>query len=325
MEEYDNWYLKRILMNFNGDKSTYYAVKQIVVNNLLAMGVEASMDDGMTTLANKIKDIEPTIIVEDFDIDLTLNASSDTVYVGDTVTLSAHLTASYDTEDVDLVGDLQNATVSFYENNTLLGTATTNSNGVATYNYTTLDDTDLIFSASFDGTENFDEDTSNTVTVNVSDIEDYIEIKSNIFLFFTHHYGDGSYPDLIGTDMMVDYGDGITEVIAGTLYHNYGNTNIHTIKIWGVSEISDYAFSSLSIHELSIPSSITYMGENAFTSNSQLTFLTLNWINDGDIISYNQFGLTSVSPNLVISIPYGTTSDYVAKGYPSDKLVEREE
>ena len=318
-----NWYLQRILLNFSGDNSTYLAVKEIVVDNLSSMGVEASMEDGMTTLAGKILDIEPTIVVEDFDIDLTLSANDTSVYVGDTVVLSAHLTASYDTEDVDLVGDLQNATVSFYENNTLLGTATTNSNGVATYNYTTVDDTDLIFSASFDGTENFDEATSNDVTVNVSDIEDYIEIKSNIFLFFTHHYGDGSYPDLIGTDMMVDYGDGITEVIAGTLHHNYGNTDIHTIKIWGVSEISDYAFSSLSIHELSIPSSITYMGENAFTSNSQLTFLTLNWINDGDIIPYNQFGLTSVSPNLVISIPYGTTSDYVAKGYPSDKLVER--
>ena len=167
MVEYDNWYLKRILMNFNGDKSTYYAAKQIVVNNLLAMGVEASMDDGMTTLANKIKDIEPTIIVEDFDIDLTLNASSDTVYVGDTVTLSAHLTASYDTEDVDLVGDLQNASVNFYEGNTLLGTSITNSNGVATYNYTVVDDTDLSFTSLFDGTENFDNANSNTVNVSV--------------------------------------------------------------------------------------------------------------------------------------------------------------
>lgn len=186
MMEYDNWYLKRILMNFNGDKSTYYAVKQIVVNNLLAMGVEASMDDGMTTLANKIKDIEPTIIVDDFDIDLTLSANDTSVYVGDTVVLSAHLTASYDTEDVDLVGDLQNATVSFYENNTLLDTSTTNSDGVATYSYTVVDDTDLSFTARFEGTENFDDAESNTVNVNVSESSgDAVIIQSPDFLYDT--------------------------------------------------------------------------------------------------------------------------------------------
>ena len=182
MSKSDNWYLEKISMNFSGDNSTYLAVKGIVVDNLSSMGVEASMDDGMTTLAGKILDVEPTIVVEDFDIDLTLSANDTSVYVGDTVVLSAHLTASYDTEDVDLVGDLQNATVSFYENNTLLGTATTNSNGVATYNYTTLDDTDLSFTARFDGTENFDEDTSNTVNVSVnsSDVETLI-IRSSDF------------------------------------------------------------------------------------------------------------------------------------------------
>lgn len=186
MVEFDNWYLKRILMDFNGDKSTYYAVKQIVVNNLLAMGVEASMDDGMTTLANKIKDIEPTIIVEAFDIDLTLSANDTSVYVGDTVVLSAHLTASYDTEDVDLVGDLQNASVNFYEGNTLLGTSITNSGGVATYNYTVVNDTDLSFTASFDGTENFDDADSNTVNVNVSgEVETGLIIQSPDFLYDT--------------------------------------------------------------------------------------------------------------------------------------------
>ena len=316
-----NWYLQRILLNFSNDGATYKAVKSIVVNNLTSKGVSCSMENGMTTLANKILDIQGGTVTYDYDV--SLNLSSDDVMLGDDIVLTATLNADIDNTTVDLDGTISGATVKFYLDSTLLGTSNTNSQGVATYNYTPNTTGDYTFHSVFDGADDFDSATSSDVTVNVSDIEDYIEIKSNIFLFFTHHYGDGSYPDLIGTDMMVDYGDGITEVIAGTLHHNYGNTNIHTIKIWGVSEISDYAFSSLSIHELSIPSSITYMGENAFTSNSQLTFLTLNWINDGDIIPYNQFGLTSVSPNLVISIPYGTTSDYVAKGYPSDKLVER--
>jgi len=169
MVEFDNWYLRRILLNFSGDNSTYLAVKELVVNNLNSMGVEASMDDGMTTLANKILDVEPTIVVDGFDIGLTLNASSDSVFVGDTVVLSTHLTAVYDTEEVDLVGDLQNASVGFYANDTLLGTSTTNSNGIATYNYTTVDDTDLSFKAVFSGTDNFDDAESNTVNVTVSE------------------------------------------------------------------------------------------------------------------------------------------------------------
>ena len=169
MNESNNWYLKRILANFSGDNSTYLAVKEIVVDNLSSMGVEASMDDGMTTLAGKILDVEPTIVVNDFDIDLTLSANDTTVSVGDTVALSAHLTATYDTEGVDLAGDLQNATVNFYENNTLLGTSTTNSSGVATYNYTTLNGTDLTFTTSFEGTNIFDGAESNTVNVSVDE------------------------------------------------------------------------------------------------------------------------------------------------------------
>ena len=229
-----NWYLQRILLNFSGDNSTYLAVKEIVVDNLSSMGVEASMEDGMTTLAGKILDIEPTIVVDDFDIDLTLSANDTSVYVGDTVVLSAHLTASYDTEDVDLVGDLQNATVSFYENNTLLGTATTNSNGVATYNYTTVDDTDLIFSASFDGTENFDEATSNDVTVNVSgEVGTGLIIQSTEFQEYGKiQFNSGLYDyDVIPTE---DGGKVIIENVPDKDYFlgEYGQFNARGELLW---------------------------------------------------------------------------------------------
>ena len=339
-----NWYLQRILLNFSGDNSTYLAVKEIVVDNLSSMGVEASMEDGMTTLAGKILDIEPTIVVDDFDIDLTLSANDTSVYVGDTVVLSAHLTASYDTEDVDLVGDLQNATVSFYENNTLLGTATTNSNGVATYNYTTLDDTDLIFSASFDGTENFDEATSNNVTVSVDEEEECFEMQytgSSISKY-------GASYGFNGSNMKIDYGDGTIEATNGTDWeHTYtdGLTE-HTIKIYGITSTNDYCFYYLSgitnvvipstftsfgnfsfsycdnLVSINIPSSVTHIRTTNFCNYcSNLSEVIFNWTDPSE--GYRSADYTGTSSSLKFSIPYGTTSAYESAGYPSDKLVER--
>ena len=329
MVEFDNWYLRRILLNFSGDNSTYLAVKELVVNNLNSMGVEASMDDGMTTLANKILDVEPTIVVDGFDIGLTLNASSDSVFVGDTVVLSTHLTAVYDTEEVDLVGDLQNATVNFYENDTLLGTSTTNSSGIATYSYTVLDGTDLSFKAVFSGTDNFDDANSNIVNVSVEELpEDYLELKGNGDTLATSNY-DFQEPGVIGTNMKVDCccGSGIHSIDDEGGYFSCSwedNQEVHTVKVYGVSEILDHAFYDQHLIEVSIPTSVTYIGSQAFSYNPNLALVTLYW-EDADEIPVVRSVFYNTGSNLAISIPYGTSAFYENAGYPSEKLVERSE
>jgi len=324
-------------MNFSGDNSTYLAVKENVVDNLSSMGVEASMDDGMTTLANKILDVEPTIVVDNFDMDLTLSANSTSVFVGDTVTLSAHLTASYDTEEVDLTGDLQNATVSFYENNTLLGSSTTNSSGVATYNYTTVNDTDLTFTASFDGTENFDDAESNTVNVSVDEMPEFTD--DNYLEFIVHGSsvsisGGLAYDTAYATNSVIDYGDGTIERNSTGI--DFGRWGTYTYEESGTYLVKIYT------ENPSIP--IQFGSNNMAFSDSvvavKFTNVALNW--DDPIVFKNCTKLkdvqlywtgnnirtysTNLFPNnddLIFTIPNGTTSDYVAKGYPSNKLVER--
>lgn len=167
MSKSDNWYLKEILANFSGDNSTYLAVKSIVVNNLTSKGVSCSIENGMTTLANKILDIQGEPVTYDYDV--SLNLSSDDVYLGDDITLTSTLNADIDNTTVDLDGILRGATVKFYLGSTLLGTSNTNSQGVATYNYTPNTTGDYTFHSVFDGADDFDGATSSDVTVSVTE------------------------------------------------------------------------------------------------------------------------------------------------------------
>lgn len=163
-------------------QEVYVSVKGIIADNLESMGVEASSSDGLTTLAGKILDIEPSVSGLDLDTALTLSASSSTVTVNDSITLTATLTASYDDEtlvNVDLSGVLQNATIKFYEGSTLKGTATTNSSGVATYIYTPTTGGSKTLKAVFDGTENFQDAESTGVSITVNKIQSYISLLSS--------------------------------------------------------------------------------------------------------------------------------------------------
>jgi len=163
-------------------QETYVAVKGIIADNLESMGVEASSSDGLTTLAGKILDIEPSVSGLDLDTALTLSASSSTVTVNDSITLTATLTASYDDEtlvNVDLSGVLQNATIKFYEGSTLKGTATTNSSGVATYTYTPTTGGNKTLKAVFDGTENFQDAESSSVSITVNKIASTISLSAS--------------------------------------------------------------------------------------------------------------------------------------------------
>lgn len=175
----DNYYLRRIKSSLSYGRTTYDTVKALFVENLSSMGVDCSTDDGMTTLANKILEIEPSVGELDLDISSELVSQSATVILGDDVVLNCTLNADYDSPDVDLKGKLQNASVNFYLGDTLLGTLVTNSSGVATYNYTTSDLGSLTFKSDFDGTENYDSCESNTVSVTVSKATPSLSISAS--------------------------------------------------------------------------------------------------------------------------------------------------
>ena len=229
-------------------QETYVAVKGIIADNLESMGVEASSSDGLTTLAGKILDIEPSVSGLDLDTALTCTASSSTVTVNDSITLTATLTASYDDEtlvNVDLSGVLQNATIKFYEGNTLKGTATTNSSGVATYTYTPTTSGSKTVKAVFDGTDNFQDCESSSVSITVNKITSVISLSVSSASIVV-----GSSLTLSGA--LVDDDDNIITNASVKLYDgntlidtlNTGNTGAYTTTLSNLT-VGNYAFKTV--------------------------------------------------------------------------------
>lgn len=146
---------------------------ELMATNLSAMGVpSANASDGLTTLAGKILDLEPSINGLNFDTSITLHSSESTITTGKTIRLSAILKASYDDTNitnVDLEGVLTGATVQFLNGSTILGTGVTDTNGVATFNYIPLDTGSLTLRCKFLGTDNFN--TCESSNINVSVVE----------------------------------------------------------------------------------------------------------------------------------------------------------
>ena len=144
---------------------------ETMAGNLEAMGVtDASPDDGLTTLAGRILDVEPSIKGLNLDTSLVITTTQEIIGLGESIILTSTLRASYDDTtvvDVDLSGVLTGATVKFYNGTTLLGTSITDLNGIATYIYTPSQLGNFTFNAVFEGTENFTNCNSNNVNVTV--------------------------------------------------------------------------------------------------------------------------------------------------------------
>lgn len=145
-----------------------------MAGNLEAMGVtDVNPNDGLTTLAGKILNVEPSINGLNLDTSITLQSSESTITTGDTIRLSATLKASYDDTNitnVDLEGVLTGATVQFLNGSTVLGTGVTNSNGIATFSYKGPQSTGtLTLRCKFLGTDNFN--TCESSNINVSVVE----------------------------------------------------------------------------------------------------------------------------------------------------------
>ena len=150
---------------------TYLSRKKLLADNLKSMGVSSVNEtDGLTTLINAVLDIEPSIGGLDLDTSLVITTTQESIGLGESIILTSTLRASYDDTtvvDVDLSGVLTGATVKFYNGTTLLGTAITDLNGVATYTYTPSQLGNFTFHTVFEGTENFTNCTSNNVNITV--------------------------------------------------------------------------------------------------------------------------------------------------------------
>ena len=73
--------------------------------------------------------------------------------------------------------------------------------------------------------------------------------------------------------------------------------------------------------DITIPSSVTSLGNYCFNGCTNLIEYNLNWTTSDSIVTYNSSKMPN-NTDTVFNIPYGTTDLYIAKNYPSDKLVE---
>jgi len=77
-----------------------------------------------------------------------------------------------------------------------------------------------------------------------------------------------------------------------------------------------------SLSEITIPSTVNSIENGCFYNCTNLTKYNLNWDSSNTIIAYDT-NIFQINTNTVFNIPYGTTDLYIAKNYPSDKLVEQ--
>jgi hypothetical protein len=119
---------------------TYISRKQLLVDNLVAKGVTGyTVNDGLTTLINAVLEIQGGGVRT-----LTLTSDKDILSYADSE--SATLTATLLEDGVGVSG----ATVEFFNGSTSLGTAQTDSNGVAVKTYTSTGAGDVSLKAEAD-------------------------------------------------------------------------------------------------------------------------------------------------------------------------------
>ena len=135
----------------------------------------------------------------------------------------------------------------------------------------------------------------------------------------------GSYAQspLIGTNVVIDYGDGTVVQSDGNFGHTYTEQGTYEIKIYNVTSLGNWCFAYCSgLTSIIIPEGVTSLEPYCFNGCSGLTSVYLNWDTSNEIITYNSLWIQNTNENLKFIIPDGTTQLYVAKGYPIDQLIE---
>ena len=226
---------------------TYLSRKKLLADNLKSMGV-SSVDEtnGLTTLINAVLDIEPSIGGLNLDTSLIITTTQESIGLGESIILTSTLRASYDDTtvvDVDLSGVLTGATVKFYNGTTLLGTAITDLNGIATYTYTPSQLGNFTFNAVFEGTENFTNCTSNNVNITVINLPTSLVLQADKSIL-SHYdndnctltatvYGNDNTP-MEGLSVVFKNGD----IVLDTITTDSGGVATYTYNSQGVGDVT---------------------------------------------------------------------------------------
>ena len=220
---------------------------ETMARNLEAMGVtDANPNDGLTTLAGRILNVEPSIKGLNLDTSLVITTTQEIIGLGESIILTSTLRASYDDTtvvDVDLSGVLTGATVKFYNGTTLLGTSITDLNGIATYTYTPSQLGNFTFHTVFEGTENFTNCNSSNVNVTVINSPTSLVLEADKSIL--SHYDndnctltatlyDNNNTPMEGLSVVFKNGD----IVLATITTNSNGVATYTYNSQGVGDVT---------------------------------------------------------------------------------------
>ena len=156
-------------------------LKTQLKNNLQNRGVSIQDTDGLITLSNKILNISNTIPV-------TITLTSDATTLDSSNNFTAHLEAKV----LDYGNNpVQNVTIQFLKDSSLLGESLTNSSGIATYDYVGSTGGTFNLTAQLNSVSVYNGSVSNAVSITVilsPDLTSYLSSGA----YFTNLWNDGS-------------------------------------------------------------------------------------------------------------------------------------
>ena len=277
---------------------------------------------GYGDLQSVLVDLDDDVVVVPFSVDqVYLQKGFDLVLMGNSgsrLSLSANTTFVFD-EDCVLTAEyvsggepVESATITFYDGETVVGTSTTDDEGIATLTLENLSGGTHSFTCTIDGVY--------SGNVNVTVVSSTVmELGVTGARFST---GSGR-PFVFNGRVFVDWGDdtGLIEYSGGPLTHTYNGSDDYTVKVYGdITSLGYFCFSGCTgLTSINIPSSVTSLGPSCFEGCTGLTSIILQWNNPPQ--NYN--GTWIYSSPAIFSIPHNTTTNYTNKQYPQDKINER--
>lgn len=165
-----------------------------------------------------------------------------------------------------------------------------------------------------------------------------------LYVEYYDDYETGNVAELgnmfIGSNIIIDWGDNTTTsypterntsngdgYVDESISHRYIDSGDYTIRVSGLTGIVDWqttnntalTIDDESIQEIIVPHNLTTISLYFPTGN--IPKIEFQWTTSNDIIAYNSIFQGYGSDEIVV--PSGTRDLYIAKGYPSNKLVEK--
>ena len=231
--------------------------------NLTSQGVTASASDGLTTLAGKILQITPSPTTR------TLSLSSNKNILSYYDSESATLTATLLEEGVGVSGE----TVEFFKGSTSLGTATTDSNGIATKSYTSTGAGDVSFTAGV-----------GSLVSETYEIEDCTKYDTNVYL--THSNGDRveSLNYALPSTFRIDYEYSTTTTTNVSTKMTIGESSSRCVMV-GRMTGSDTKYKAIVRTSSSGSGDLTTIGTNSIANTNEYIQLFVEY--DGSSLNFN--------------------------------------